>query len=176
VNEASRKPLPEFDAPPLAEVSLGVQFQPLERLRTPQLGLLWEHFREGLPIIEEHPPLEPIRDRVEHLLTLAQNWDSYGGRSIDPMTVAHTVRVLAEVMENQSPLPTLVPTHSGGVQIEWHQGRVDLEIEVVSPSTVVVDFADLVTGESWEEEVTTDFRRVKEAVQVVSRRSMPRSP
>ena len=52
-------PLPEFDNPPVVEVALSVQFDPLPELRTPQLGLLWQTVRERFPRIEEHPPLEP---------------------------------------------------------------------------------------------------------------------
>ena len=117
------------------------------------------------------PWFEAIFGRIEHLLALPQDWDSYGGRPIDPKRVAHAVRILAEVMDNQTPLPALVPTHSGGVQLEWHQGQIDLEMEIVSPSRVVVDFEDLETGESWEEELTSDLRRAREAVEVLSRRS-----
>ena len=52
-------PLPEFANPPVVEVALSVQFDPLPELRTPQLGLLWQTVRERFPRIEEHPPLEP---------------------------------------------------------------------------------------------------------------------
>jgi len=56
------RPLPDFEAPPVVEVSLGVQFEPLEGLRTPQVGLLWQEFRQDFPGIEEHPPLESVQE------------------------------------------------------------------------------------------------------------------
>jgi hypothetical protein len=40
------KPLPEFDNPPVVEVALSVQFEALATLRTPQIGLLWQEFRD----------------------------------------------------------------------------------------------------------------------------------
>lgn len=55
--------LPDFENPPLAEVALSVQFEPLTALRTPQIGLLWREFRDRFPLIEEHPPLEPMIER-----------------------------------------------------------------------------------------------------------------
>ncbi len=55
-------PLPEFDNPPVVEVALSVQFDPLVKLRTPQLGLLWKEFGNDFPRIEEHPPIEPISE------------------------------------------------------------------------------------------------------------------
>lgn len=54
------QPLPEFDKPPVTEVVLGVQFEKLGSLRTPQLGYAWQAFRERFPQTEEQPPLEPV--------------------------------------------------------------------------------------------------------------------
>lgn len=55
--------LPDFQDPPVVEVALAVQFEPLTNLRTPQLGLLWSDFRGRFPKIEEHPPLDPMMER-----------------------------------------------------------------------------------------------------------------
>jgi uncharacterized protein (TIGR04255 family) len=52
--------LPDFGSPPVTEVVLGVQFGSLERFMAPHLGLVWTEFREQFPIVEEHPPLEPV--------------------------------------------------------------------------------------------------------------------
>lgn len=58
-----RQPLPEFDNPPVVEVALSVQFETLANLRTPQIGLLWQQFRDRFPKTEEHPPLDPVLER-----------------------------------------------------------------------------------------------------------------
>jgi uncharacterized protein (TIGR04255 family) len=50
--------LPDFTAPPVAEVSLGVQFNSLERLQAPHLGLVWSEFKSQFPVIEQQPPVE----------------------------------------------------------------------------------------------------------------------
>lgn len=52
--------LPEFEKPPVTEVVLSVQFEPLQRLKGPQVGLLWGRFRQQFPNSEEHPPLPPV--------------------------------------------------------------------------------------------------------------------
>lgn len=56
-------PLPEFQDPPVREVVLAVQFERLDVLRAPQLGLIWQSFRDRFPTTEEHPPLEPAFER-----------------------------------------------------------------------------------------------------------------
>jgi len=58
-----KMPLPDFSKPPVTEVALSVQFDTLTALRTPQLGLLWQEFRDHFPVTEEHPPLEPVIER-----------------------------------------------------------------------------------------------------------------
>lgn len=62
MNEVSQ-PLPEFDRPPVVEVALSVQFETLPNLRTPQIGLLWQQFRDRFPKTEEHPPLDSAFER-----------------------------------------------------------------------------------------------------------------
>jgi hypothetical protein len=47
-------------------------------------------------------------------------------------------------MDNQSALPQWTPGRDGGVQLDWHESGIDLEIEF-SPTTVggYVVFSDL---------------------------------
>ncbi len=56
----SRKDLPDFDNPPLDEVALSVQFNPIAGLQAPQQGLLWSEFRDAFPRTEQHPPIDPV--------------------------------------------------------------------------------------------------------------------
>jgi len=50
--------LPDFDSPPVVEVVLGVQLDPMPRLRTAHLGLLWQRFYDEFPSLQEHPPID----------------------------------------------------------------------------------------------------------------------
>ncbi len=50
--------LPDYQNPPVVEVALSVRFEPLDRLQTVHIGLLWQaFFREKFSVVEEHPPL-----------------------------------------------------------------------------------------------------------------------
>lgn len=49
--------LPSYRNPPVVEVAIGVQFDPVEWLIAPRLGLVWERFKEEFPNLEQHPPL-----------------------------------------------------------------------------------------------------------------------
>lgn len=50
--------LPDFTAPPVSEVSLGVQFNSIEQLQAPHLGSIWAEFKSKFPHIEQQPPVE----------------------------------------------------------------------------------------------------------------------
>lgn len=54
-----RSALPSFHDPPVVEVSLSAQFEPLVRLRSPHLGLFWALIRDEFPAAEERAPLPP---------------------------------------------------------------------------------------------------------------------
>lgn len=57
--------LPEFGKPPLVEVALSLQFAPVPGLTTAHIGLLWQKFRSRLPLIQEHPPLDPVLENFD---------------------------------------------------------------------------------------------------------------
>jgi uncharacterized protein (TIGR04255 family) len=54
--------LPEFDAPPVSEVVLGVQSTRLS-VTTPYLGMYWAEIRGRYPKVEMQPPLPPVIER-----------------------------------------------------------------------------------------------------------------
>jgi uncharacterized protein (TIGR04255 family) len=52
--------LPDFDMPPLTEVALSLQFQPIARFGFVDLGPLSDQFRPYFERVEYHPPLAPV--------------------------------------------------------------------------------------------------------------------
>lgn len=53
------KHLPEFNEPPLDEVVLGVQFDPIPSYTAVDARAIWDLYRSEFPEIEEQPPLSP---------------------------------------------------------------------------------------------------------------------
>jgi uncharacterized protein (TIGR04255 family) len=59
----SQVPLPGYDSPPVIETVLGIQFDPLEELTAPVLGLYWAALRDDWPHASEAPYLESKFER-----------------------------------------------------------------------------------------------------------------
>jgi uncharacterized protein (TIGR04255 family) len=54
---------PHFKTPPVGEVALSVQFEPLQALHAVHFGLLWQEFRDTYPKTQEHQPLPPVTEK-----------------------------------------------------------------------------------------------------------------
>lgn len=50
--------LPEFDRPPVVEVAIGVQFEPIKGFRQAHFGLFWNQIRADYPTAQDQPRLE----------------------------------------------------------------------------------------------------------------------
>ena len=75
-------------------------------------------------------------------------------RSIQLKLVANMLTILIEVLDSQTPPPSVVPTWEGGLQVEWHRNGVDLEIEVSPSGNIEYFFAspdEEREGMAWEE-------------------------
>jgi uncharacterized protein (TIGR04255 family) len=58
-------PLPEFERPPVTEMVMGVQFQPIAGLQAAHLGLYWSRIRSDYPHTLDQAPLVPAVEEAE---------------------------------------------------------------------------------------------------------------
>lgn len=64
-----------------------------------------------------------------------------GARGTQPGAAADLLRLLVMVLDDKSPVPSIVPTWRGGVQAEWHENGVILEIEADPSGSVEYYFS-----------------------------------
>jgi len=151
---------------PRAKAALTEEHQPIRE---------WEYLlHDGSKLVigvEGDPPdwAVPTFRRLGELLELAPNWDSYGACPINPDHARAAIELLMLVMQDDTPAPTVVPTNRGGVQLEWHTGGIDLEIETLSSHRFLVSFEDSATEREWE--LTSDFTPLVECIGKLSRRA-----
>jgi hypothetical protein len=85
-------------------------------------------------------PMNTALARVEQLLALPENWDTYGAVRVQPSIAELGLRIVASLIQSGIPVPAIVPTSSGGLQLEWHTSTVDFELEIRSPFGILYFF------------------------------------
>jgi len=123
----------------------------------------------GNIIVEGHfISLESTLDCIVGLMELAPNWDSFGAQPIDPACILESIKLLLSVTNENTPLPSVVPTSQGGVQLEWHTNGVDLEVEVHSPPRFSASCEELDTGREEEWVFSADLTRLMACIAKLS--------
>jgi hypothetical protein len=79
---------------------------------------------------------------LAHLSKLPANWDSYGAVPVSVSAIESTLKLLCEVMTDDISMLDIVPTVSGGIQIEWHIVGIDLELEISPDGKRAIYFED----------------------------------
>ena len=73
--------------------------------------------------------LEPTLNNCGHLLLLPADWDGAHAPVIDTGAIQAALDALCSFMADDSSAPQWTPTRDGGVQLDWHENGLDLEIE-----------------------------------------------
>ena len=63
-----RPDIPDFDLPPVTEMTLGLQFPPVPGLSAAHLALFWGGIRDRYPVAQEQAPLDPAEEPESPLL------------------------------------------------------------------------------------------------------------
>jgi hypothetical protein len=94
--------------------------------------------------------LYPALNAFSRLGQLELNWDSYGARRIHPQAIVGALQFLNLLFQADGPMPAVVPTSLGGVQLEWHQADFDIEVEVAPRGLTSALLTDRLAGTELE--------------------------
>lgn len=98
---------------------------------------------DALPPVSEASPAKP--DAFAELLSLSDNWDSYGAGPIDPRAVEAARRL--QFALSVAPL-SVVPSCTGGVQLEMHREGFDFEIGLNPDGSIEETFAKVAEADA----------------------------
>ncbi|MBI4603644.1 MAG: hypothetical protein HY721_16955 [Planctomycetes bacterium] len=78
-------------------------------------------------------------EQLDRVRNLPPGWDSHGAGPVEPAAVAAAKELLSSLVEElqwtgsnaRVAKPSINPTPSGGVQLEWESGSRCLEVEVL---------------------------------------------
>jgi hypothetical protein len=115
--------------------------------------------------------VEVITPRLQNLMMLRSNWNSYGARIIELSNLEVAIELLGRLMRPSTPVPIIMPTSDGSLQIEWHERDIDLEVRIHGRSRYYVTFEDLRNHRhDWEGPISSNLTRLKSAIdELVSR-------
>jgi hypothetical protein len=85
--------------------------------------------------------LRPVMAEVQRITRLGPGWDSYGARPLRKTALLRFLESLLPELPAAGPTPAVVPTRDGGIQLEWHRGDVDFEIEVPADENEAMSYA-----------------------------------
>jgi hypothetical protein len=115
--------------------------------------------------------VQPTLAAFQRLLALPENWDAHGGKRIRPENVQFAYQLLAQTLHPDTPAPQVVPLSHGGLQLEWHQKGIDLEVEVIRPNEVYASFEDhRITGRDFDVALTVEFSVLAEPIRLLTLR------
>lgn len=115
--------------------------------------------------------LSPTIERLNQLLALPENWDLDGAPRVDPRAAIAALELLGAAARPDTPVPSIVPTDEGGVQLEWHMREIDLEVEVTPTGRVHGFFVDRDDDDGgWEVDLTSDVGPLVMALSLLWRR------
>jgi hypothetical protein len=86
--------------------------------------------------------MKPILATLMGFLDLPDDWNSYGAPRIDPGSIGYALSFLVKAMQAHTPKPAAIPSPTGGVQLEWHEQGIDLEVEVLPGGSFGMYFAN----------------------------------
>lgn len=126
----------------------------------------WRQFNAGP---DEQWQVNAIK-RVVTLTKLEPNWDGYHAPRVSLDTGMFVLRVLQDVMLPRTPMPQIVPSSVGGIQVEWHVGGIDLEIHITAPYQGDLWFEDHRKGTIEEGEISEDISQLQRLLRVLNSR------
>ena len=80
--------------------------------------------------------LMPVFERMAELVALPRGWDSRDASPVTDTALRRTIEFLLEYVADGVDRPVVVPTVCGGLQLEWHNNGVDVEVEVAQDGHV----------------------------------------
>lgn len=88
------------------------------------------------------PATGELEARFAELAALEPDWDGYGAHAIDRQALREARAAVLHPAFRALPVPEVFPLPSGGVQLEWRAGPLELELEVEPGGATAVFVCD----------------------------------
>ena len=104
---------------------------------------------------------DAVVSRLNELIALKRGWDGYRGEPVTFENANFALRMLEASCGVEAPVPQIVPGVAGDLQVEWHIGHTDIELDIRGPNDVHAWIYSERTGADGQEfDLTNDFTSV----------------
>ena len=109
-----------------------------------------------------------VGERVRYLRSLRRGWDGYSSPPIQADILSFALSILDSSMQPQTSAPFIAPISGGGLQIEWHEGGLDIELYIAQPlrAELYVEYSD--GRVPLELELVSDFGPLNQALSEIA--------
>lgn len=116
-----------------------------------------------------------VLTNVLRITELKQGWDSYDAPPIRWDAGLFSLIILRNAMRPETPVPQVVPSSVGGIQLEWHERSIDLELHITGPYECEVWYEDHSRPEASPiaEEISNDFSLIQQFIDELTSRGAP---
>lgn len=111
-----------------------------------------------------------VLDKLLKFVRLPPGWDGYGSPAPKWDAGLFALSVLNSIMRPRTPLPQIVPTAVGGVQLEWHEKDIDLELHITAPYRCEVWFEDHRDGTHLSDDLSADLSALGSPIEALTLR------
>ena len=94
--------------------------------------------------------LYPILKQIKSLDQLPPDWDSYGGAALTFEAALASLDFLTRYLPEPAVEPSIVPSSTGGLQLEWHRNAGDMEVTFSPDGSFTAFFSDAKSGAEWD--------------------------
>jgi hypothetical protein len=87
-------------------------------------------------VIEMSPQFRQMAEELSELAELPENWNGYGSPRLQPAAISEASNLIGILEVLHMPVPQFVPVSGGGIQLEWHNNKCELEVEIRADGTM----------------------------------------
>jgi hypothetical protein len=115
---------------------------------------------------------DAVVSRLNDLVALERGWNGYTGEAVKFENANFALRMLEASCGVEAPVPQIVPGVAGDLQVEWHIGSTDIELDIRGPNEVHAWVCSEHTGPDGQEfDLTNDFTNMAEWIRDLSESS-----
>jgi hypothetical protein len=130
-----------------------------------QAGKLTREFRISIQSASVPNWLESSLKQIGRLMLLPGDWDLQGAPPVQLKAVQAAMDTLPLFMNGNAASPQWTPTPFGGVQLDWHENAVDVEITFEADSDGYAVFSDhRDRSAEWDGPLAENLERMRQIV------------